>query len=169
MSSLDRGWIVRGAFADRDVVLVHVGDRGEVALDAFPGQRFAATVTSIGSTAEAQSGTYTVEFKVEPNGAPFAQGMVAKIDIARTAKDARRLPVVRLTALVEADGDHAYVYVLDANGEVVHRRNVRLGNADGDRIAVSEGLAAGERVVVEGGAFVNDGEHVIVADATPTR
>lgn len=163
VGSLDRGWIVRGAFADRDVVRVRVGDEGAVTLDAFPGRRFRAVVQTIGSAADPQTGTFAVEFRVEPAGAAFAQGMVAKIEIERAARDPQARPVVPLSALIEADGDSGFVYVLDAGGDVVHRRNVRLAGTDRNRVAIAEGLRAGEQVVIEGGAFVSDGEKVRVA------
>ncbi len=166
VSSLDRGWIVRGAFADRDVVRVRVGDEGTVALDAFPGRRFRATVQTVGSAADPQTGTFTVEFRVEPAGAAFAQGMVAKIEIERPARDASAVPLLPLSALVEADGDNGFVYVLDGNGAIVHRRNVRLAGADRARVAIADGVHSGEQVVVEGAAFVSDGDKVRVVAAT---
>ena len=165
VSSLDRGWIVRGAFADRDVVRVRVGDEGTVVLDAFPGRRFRATVQTVGSAADPQTGTFTVEFRVEPAGAAFAQGMVAKIEIERPARDARAVPVLPLSALVEADGDSGFVYVLDSGGDVVHRRSVRLAGADRARVANADGIRSGEQVVVAGAAFVSDGEKVRIVAA----
>ena len=165
VSSLDRGWIVRGAFADRDVVRVGTGDEGTVTLDAFPGRRFRATVQTVGSAADPQTGTFTVEFRVEPAGAAFAQGMVAKIEIERPARDARTVPLLPLSALVEADGDNGFVYVLDGSGDVVHRRNVRLAGTDRSRVAVADGVRVGEQVVIEGAAFVSDGEKVRVVAA----
>jgi len=57
------------------------------------------------------------------------------------------------------------VLVVDAQARI-GERPVQLGSAQGDRWVVSEGLAAGERVVVEGLQHVKAGDQVQV-DATP--
>ena len=160
VSSLDRGWVVRGAFSDRDVVRVHRGDAATIRFDAFPGRGFAGTVTEVGSSADPVTGTFTVEYRVDPAGAAFASGMVAKIDLDRPARLPGARPVLPLTALIAANGDNAYVFVVEPNSDIVHRRSVRLGTTDGLRISAIDGVAAGDRIVVEGGAYLNDGDHV---------
>ena len=57
------------------------------------------------------------------------------------------------------------VLVVDAQARIGERQ-VQLGSAQGDRWVVSEGLAAGERVVIEGLQHVKAGDQVQV-DATP--
>ena len=57
------------------------------------------------------------------------------------------------------------VLVVDAQARV-SERPVVLGNAQGDRWIVSEGLAPGERVVIEGLQHVKAGDQVQV-DASP--
>jgi len=57
------------------------------------------------------------------------------------------------------------VLVVDAQARI-GERPVQLGSAQGDRWVVSEGLTAGERVVVEGLQHVKAGDQVQV-DATP--
>jgi multidrug efflux system membrane fusion protein len=49
-----------------------------------------------------------------------------------------------------------FVYVINAN-RTVSVRPVTLGTTDGDQVAVSAGLVAGERVVTEGGDRLRDG------------
>lgn len=58
------------------------------------------------------------------------------------------------------DGD--YVYVIDAE-QVAHMRHVTQGLGGAERVLITEGLQAGERVVSEGGDRVKEGEHVKVA------
>jgi len=159
VSSLDRGWVVRAAFADRDVVRIHRGDAARVSLDAFPGREFKASVQEVGSSADPQTGTFNVEFRVDPDGAQFASGMVAKVDMDRAPGAVSAGPVLPLTALIAANGDTAYVFVVES-GDVAHRRSVRLGRGDGARVSIADGVAAGERVVTDGAAYLNDGDHV---------
>ncbi|MFT0520056.1 efflux RND transporter periplasmic adaptor subunit [Pseudomonas faucium] len=58
------------------------------------------------------------------------------------------------------------VLVVDAQARVSERQ-VQLGSAQGDRWLVSDGLAAGERVVVEGLQHVKAGDQVQVDGAQP--
>ncbi len=51
-------------------------------------------------------------------------------------------------AVIEAEGKR-FVYVL-RSGEEFERREVTLGDEHGDRVAVLQGLKAGERVVTQG-------------------
>lgn len=56
------------------------------------------------------------------------------------------------------EGGQPFVYVI-LSGHA-HRRNVAPGPADGDRVAILQGLRAGEQVVVEGGTALQDGMQV---------
>jgi hypothetical protein len=98
--------------------------------------------------------------------------MVAALRVAGIAStDAQAgYVVVPLTAVVRAkDNPDAYaVYVAEeAAGEGpvkgstrVRLRPVSLGEAIGNRIAVTNGLATGDRIVVTGATLVVDGEPV---------
>jgi RND family efflux transporter MFP subunit len=154
------GWIVRTALTDRDVVRVQSGSTAEVTLDAFPGKRFAATVTEISAAADPDTGTYEMELAIDPQGERFVQGLVAKVVIADP--DAASVPVVPVTALLEADGRAALVFVV-AEG-VAKRVSVRTGRLLGERVEVVAGLAPGDRVVTEGAAWLDDNDAVRVLD-----
>jgi membrane fusion protein, multidrug efflux system len=59
-----------------------------------------------------------------------------------------------------------FVYVVNAD-DTVSVRPVTLGVVDGERVAVSSGLAVGESVVTEGGDRLRDGAKVILPGAAP--
>ena len=59
-----------------------------------------------------------------------------------------------------------FVYVIN-DDSTVSVRPVTLGTVDGDRVAVSTGLKAGERVVTEGGDRLRDGAPVELPGAAP--
>ncbi len=56
------------------------------------------------------------------------------------------------------DGGRSFVFVV--SGGVAHERAVSPGNSAGDRIAILKGVAAGEKVVTEGGTALEDGMKV---------
>jgi multidrug efflux system membrane fusion protein len=61
-----------------------------------------------------------------------------------------------------------FVYVVNSD-RTVQVRAVTLGVVDGERVAVTKGLAAGELVVTEGGDRLRDGAKVVLPDtAKPT-
>lgn len=77
--------------------------------------------------------------------------------------------VVIPNAAVQFGSRGSYVYVI-APDNTSHLRNVVLGPADGERVAVREGLKAGENVVVEGIDGLRDGAPVlIVTEADSAR
>lgn len=77
--------------------------------------------------------------------------------------------VVIPNAAVQFGSKGSYVYVI-APDNTSHLRNVVLGPADGERVAVREGLKAGENVVVEGIDGLRDGAPVlIVTEADSAR
>lgn len=157
------GWLVRTALADRDAVRVNAGDAATISFDAFPGREFKGRVTRIGSSADPQTGTFDVEIEVDPNGARFARGLIGRVSLAVSdAAQSKPQIVVPLTAIVEANGSEAIVYVLDPQQGVAHRREVTVGSITGDRVVVAAGLQDGELVISDGAAWLTDGEPVHV-------
>jgi multidrug efflux pump subunit AcrA (membrane-fusion protein) len=43
----DSGYVVRAALADREIVNVKIGDKGEIRMDAFPGQLMTGTIVEV--------------------------------------------------------------------------------------------------------------------------
>lgn len=159
------GWIVRAALADRDAVRVNAGDVATISFDAFPGREFTGQVARIGSSADPQTGTFDVEIEVDPDGARFARGLVGRVSlVVSDAAPSKPQTVVPLTAIVEANGRDAIVYVLDPQQGVAHRRQVTVGSIVGDRVVVDAGLQDGELVISDGAAWLTDGEPVHLVD-----
>jgi multidrug efflux system membrane fusion protein len=67
--------------------------------------------------------------------------------------------VVIPSAAVQRGAPGTYVYVV-GDGGVVALRRVSLGPADGQRVVVRDGVAVGERVVVDGVDNLRDGARV---------
>ena len=101
---------------------------------------------------------------MSPQCARFARGLVAKVELplSQLPDVAPNATVVPITALVEADGQHATVYVLDREKNIAHRKDVTLGPLLGEQIIVTAGLNAGEPVITDGAAWLTDGRSVRV-------
>ena len=79
-----------------------------------------------------------------------------------------RLSTLRDVVTIAADAvqfgsSRTYVYVIEDNKAFV--REVTLGASADGRIAVTEGLEAGELVVLEGLDRLRDGKEVVIPDA----
>ena len=72
--------------------------------------------------------------------------------------------VVPVTALVEADGPAATVYVVDEQASVARRRAVEVGPIAGESVVVHRGLEPGERVITDGAAWLREGAPVRLVD-----
>ncbi|MCC4595949.1 efflux RND transporter periplasmic adaptor subunit [Xanthomonas campestris pv. phormiicola] len=69
---------------------------------------------------------------------------------------------VPLSALVPSMGNgKMMVFVYQGANATVRRRQIVTGDAEGGRVQVQQGLAAGERIVAAGAAFLSDGQAVV--------
>lgn len=161
LGGANRGWIVRAGLADRDVVRVRVGDVARIEFDAWPGRVFSGRISNIASAADAGTGTFTVELQLNPDGARFVQGLVAKI--ALRPQDSVSGMVIPVQALLEANDKEAGVFLLEPGTHRVHRVNIQLGRMSGGQIEVLSGLDPGAQVVTDGAAFLENGETVRIA------
>jgi RND family efflux transporter MFP subunit len=167
----ERGWIVKTSIADRDVVHAMPGDAAVVTFDAYPGRAFDGRVSIVSSAADVATGTFPIEVRVEPGDARFVAGLVAKVALVPRGAQVASVPVVPVRALLEANGDRAFVYVVDPARHVVSRADVRIGRISGDVVEVLGGVTLGQQVVSDGAAFLRDGDAVrvvgpVLAEAT---
>lgn len=151
------GWTLRLEVADRDAVRIAVGADSQVEVDAFPTMRLSAKVVRIGGQANRNSGAVSVELAVADGGLALKSGLVAKADIALSQAPGLAVPV---EALVRAEGSAGAVMVV-RNG-VARRLAVTLGKVEGEHVAVTSGLPANAQIIVQGAAYVDDGEAVSV-------
>ena len=148
----DAQWIVRVGVADRDMVRLQTGNRAQVTLDAFPATEFVATVTEIAQTADPRNGTFEVELGLQPAGKRLVSGLVAKIRLMPS--DAPATPVVPIEALVEADGEDGYVYVLNADHRSVRKLPVKVGLLYRNSVAIRSGLKSTDTVITDGVSYL---------------
>jgi len=142
------------------------GQKVEATLDAYPDWRIPAHVITTVPTADRQKATVLVRIafaKLDPRILPDMGIKVAFLsDGAEGAPPVPagkpRLVVSRRAVRNENGLD---VVFLVRNGTAV-RRVVQLGPADGDQIEIASGLAAGDRVIVEGPKDLADGRKVVV-------
>jgi RND family efflux transporter MFP subunit len=157
LSGENGGWRVRVEVADREAVRIAVGAPAEIRVDAFPAQPLRAGVVRVGGQADRDSGAIAVELAVDDAALALKSGLIAKAEIALSQQEGLAVPV---EALVHAEGDAGAVMVV--RDGVARRLPVTLGKVEGERVAVLSGLPANAQVIVQGAAYVDDGQPVAV-------
>lgn len=144
---------MRGQIAEQDLAQVNVGQPTTVYLTGLA-RPFEGKVRLLGAIIDPQTRLGDIRIALKPDPA-LRPGAFARADviIART-----RRPVLPQTA-VFSDTDGSYVFVVDAQGQVV-RRAVHVAQTDADGVVLASGLTGNERVIKTAGGFLRDGESV---------
>jgi len=79
-----------------------------------------------------------------------------------TLKDATVIP----TAAVQRGQPGTFVYLIKPDDTVTVRK-IKLGPQEGERIAVKDGLAVGDRVVMDGADKLREGSKIVLRQETP--
>jgi len=168
LGSAERGYVVRFALSDRDIVQIAVGDAARVTLDAYPGREFKGRVSEVSSAADVRTGLFPAQLQLDPPAdLRLASGLVAKLQLAPARAASNELTYVPIAAIVEGDGRRASVFIVDgtvAERAVARKRDVQLAFLAGTQAALTSGVAAGERVVTEGALYLVDDERIRIVD-----
>jgi multidrug efflux system membrane fusion protein len=157
---------VKAMFGVPDTVLakVQLGQKQRVMTEALP-QAFEGRITAISPQADTKSRSFQVEVTIPNPRNELKSGMIATLDVGQ-GKLEHPLTVVPLSAIVSpSEGLKTFmVYVVAREGQrdVAHQRQVELGDTYGNRVAILQGVTAGERVISNGANYVRDGDAVQV-------
>jgi membrane fusion protein, heavy metal efflux system len=130
---------------ETQIRFIEVGERVDLALEAYPGKEFHAKVMRIADTVDPTTRTIKVHAELSNPGEQLRPEMFGRI---RQIESVKKVPVVPLSAVVQSDGNDS-VYRETGKG-TYQRVRVKLGQRINDRVAVLEGLNPGERIVVDG-------------------
>lgn len=117
---------------------------------SFKGGRIVKSVQS-----DPMTHTYPISIHVDNPGGRLLPGMVCDVTFGQTGNPALSVPV---TAVMAGTGDSHYVWVVE-NG-MAKRKDIRTSMAYGGRIVVTEGLQAGDSVIVKGMQKLSNGSKV---------
>ncbi len=126
-------------------------------VDAYPGTTFTGQVRYVSPSVTADTRALVVEAIVPNADGQLKPGFFATARIAQAASAPALL--VPATAVRTVAGT-ARVFVV--SGDRVEERVVMVGQAVDDRLEITDGLTAGERVATSGVATLADGVRVAV-------
>jgi len=131
----------------------------DVTLWAQPGRRYVGTLRELSAAADPQSRTFLAKVAIVDAGADVQLQMSADVAIASATGESYVLPE---SALFHQDAEPA-VWIVDAHDRLALRKVVVARYVD-DGIAISEGLAAGDRVVTRGVHTLHAGDAVRIVE-----
>jgi membrane fusion protein, multidrug efflux system len=130
--------------------------------NAYPGRMFEGKVVSIDSRIDPSTRSVIVRAVVPNRDAALKPGMFLTVDLSKERRDALLVPE---EALVPEQA-RQFVYVVE--GDVVAKREVRLGRREPGSVEITDGIVAGDRVVIEGAIKLRDGAAVRELPASAT-
>ncbi len=149
IANLAHMWVSAQVFGD-DVDAVAPGDPAEV-LRGASGAGLPGTVTNISAVVNADTRAVTARVVVDNGAARLRKGMYVRVLIhSREAGTGLLVPV---SAILRDDENLPFLYIARPDGRFA-RRHVTLGYRDGAQYDITAGLRAGDRVVVDGGIFL---------------
>lgn len=139
--------IFKGKVDETEVGLLYLGQPMTITIGAMQDVSSEAKIEYISPKAESENGTNTFEIKAAVNLSDVKDlraGYSANAAVTlREAKDVMSVP----EAVVEFEGDDAYVYVLtDAKKQTFERRKIEVGLSDGINIEVTNGISANDKL-----------------------
>ena len=151
----------------RQLAQLHQGMQVRVTADAAPGQTFSGEIIAVSPEVDPATRNVRVRALVGNPGETLRTGMFANLDVV--LPDRRSVLPVPVTAVLYAPfGDSVFVVEEQRNEQsgaterVLRQQFVRLGQARGDFVDITDGLKAGETVVTSGVFKLRSGAAVVI-------
>jgi len=161
LADLSSVWVMAEVH-EQDLAQVHTGAAATASLVAWPGRRFGGRVEFVSPVLNPESRTAQLRIVFPNPRGELKPGMYADVALrAPQAVDALTIPD---SAVIDT-GLRQMAFVERAPG-LFERRTLRLGRRGEGRVQVLEGLAEGERVVVEGNFLVDAESNLDAATRT---
>ena len=136
---------VSASVAEKDIARIRVGQAVQVAVPAYPEQKFSGVVQSIAGRVDEKTRALSVRCLVENRDGRLKPEMFARVTLGIGAKtNALSVPL----AALEEVGANRFVYI--KTGEGYERRKVAVGRVTETTAEITDGIKPGEKVVVEG-------------------
>ncbi|MDR1256274.1 MAG: efflux RND transporter periplasmic adaptor subunit [Spirochaetaceae bacterium] len=148
--------------AERFIYRIRMGLPCEITLDAYPNDRFRGRISEISPVINVSSRTMRIKVNVENPGNMLKAGMFANVKIITEEKN--NVITVPETAVLQRGGER-FVYTVepdpsDANFKIARRMTVTTGLNIDNMIEVTDGIKAGDMIVVRGQTTFSDGSRV---------
>lgn len=142
---------------------VHVGDSVELRFSNYPEDLLRVPVKRLGETIDIQTRTFALEVEINNKEEKYKPNMLTSVRI-EDYKDDSALVVPSVVLKQDFNGTFLFRINESAQGIVAEKVYVTPGIIVQDLTAVSEGIKAGDRVIVKGYNLVSDGTPVRITN-----
>ncbi|MFN3514001.1 MAG: efflux RND transporter periplasmic adaptor subunit [Phenylobacterium sp.] len=143
---------------DRYLAALREGQPIYARADAYPGETIQGRIAKLDTRIDERTRSITARAEFPNPGGRLKPGMMLRVSIAQGQRQNLAIP----EAALSVQGDSAFVYVLNAQGErtVAEQRPVRTGARQEGFVEVLDGLRVGERLVADGLNKIQPGQPV---------
>jgi cobalt-zinc-cadmium efflux system membrane fusion protein len=145
-------WMLANVTED-DSPAFRVGQTVQVKINAFPGEVFDGTVTTVGSSVDPNTRRVPVRSEIKDPKHELRSGMFANFII--TVGAPVRSPAIPLNGVVR-EGDGTQTIWVTADRRRFTRRTVQIGQQRDDYRQILKGVQAGELVATDGAIFLSN-------------
>lgn len=156
VSDPTRLWVMIDA-TERDLPGLHKGTAVTVHAPAYPERTFNGEVEWVADALDPATRRVRVRARVDNTGRELKAEMFVTVEFATAGPSVLEAPATA----VFMKGERHYVYIEEKPGTYL-RREVQIGAQHDDKLQVTQGVQAGERVVIEGSLLLDE----IFADAS---
>ena len=155
--------------AERFVSRISNGQKATISFDAYPGVEFAATIFEVSPVLDAVSRTMGVKLRFDREDSRIKVGMYGRVKLVTDSK--KNTIVIPSTAVVVRN-EKNYVFTADShedNKTTVKLVPVTVGITVDDKMEITEGIKAGDEIVVKGMSLLNDGSKVNIVSVVQSE
>jgi len=149
----NNNYILKVGLTDREWAIINPGQTATVTLDGYADKKLDAFVVRKSQAADPTLGSFQIELKLKLGDIKPAVGMFGKAEIS-TSQD-ENVKVIPYEALVEADGDKAFVFAPDGANKV-RKIPVTISRFDNQQVYLKEGLDGVKEIVISNSAYLNE-------------
>ena len=152
VADLSKVWLSANV-PERDLAHVDVGQEAHIALTAYPDLKLEGRVQYVGEIVDTATRSVKVRVAVDNREGRLRPGMFARVSFDGPGRDALMVP----TSAVLQGNVSTRVFVDKGRtdkGARFEPRDVQVGAQQDGKVEIRSGLAAGERIVVNGGVLL---------------
>ncbi|MEO8002459.1 MAG: efflux RND transporter periplasmic adaptor subunit [Arenimonas sp.] len=128
----------------------------EARSDAYPNEVFTGRVISVDSRVDVASRSIAAQAEIDNPDNKLRPGMLLEINVLQSQRTALVIPELALQQL----GSESFVYRVTLDG-TVEKTIVKPGSRSFGFVEITQGLKAGDRIVVEGTSKLRPGQNIV--------
>jgi cobalt-zinc-cadmium efflux system membrane fusion protein len=149
ISDMSTVWVLANVY-QADLAYIRSGDNVVVQTDAYP-QSFHGKISYVSAALDPNTRTLQARIVVDNPGEKLKKDMYCTVTV--TAGVIANAIAVPDSAVLRDDENQPFVYLENASNQF-GRQSVEIGQSENGRTQILKGLSTGEKVVGDGGLFV---------------